>query len=282
MSLYRSIKWLGTFFLLLGIALISRAGTASAAVKVELKFAHHGDMGAAEQDVYMERNDIPADQVMRIKPADTKDASNLSKMLYGTAEPHIPDPFALGPNPFGPFKKGNALGFTLQDWLTSTGSGTYSVDGDNAELNLSFQHLRPNALYTLWCVRLTPPPSPKAGVELPKPCGAPDGSQNVFTTDAQGNGSIALKMKALLPTTNETASGIAVEYHADGKNYGADPGPSGQTAHVQLLTNIPPLAPTTLPTSGGSYDNTSLMIALMIGVLLVIVGWMLRKSVWAR
>lgn len=281
---YRSMKLLTVLAFLMIVAFGTRAvPPVSAAGKAELTFVHHGDIGAAEQDVYIERNDIPADEVMRVKPADTKDPSNLAKMLYGTAAPHMPDPFALGANPFGPFKKGVALGFTLQEWLASTGSGTYAVEGDNAELHFSFQHLRPKALYTLWCVRVTPPPSPNAGLGPPVACGAPDGSQNAFTTDAQGHGVIDMKMKALLPTTQETASSIAVEYHADGKNYGGDPGPAGQLAHVQLLTNIPPLNPPIVPpTTGGSLDTTLPTVALMIGLFLVIGGWGLWKRLQTR
>jgi len=46
------------------------------------------------------------------------------------------------PNALGPFPKGKALGFTLEQWLAATGLGTYIEENDNAALNLTS---------TTWC-----------------------------------------------------------------------------------------------------------------------------------
>jgi hypothetical protein len=62
--------------------------------------------------------------------------------------------------------------------------------------------LVPNGTYSVWCVRLTFPPNWQ---EVYTPCGAPDGSQNVFKADAQGSAAFALKLKTLPPSTNLAA-----------------------------------------------------------------------------
>lgn len=135
----------------------------------------------------------------------------------------------MGPTPLGPFPKGASLGFTLQQWLAATGSGAYTITGDKAELNLAFQKLVPNGVYSVWCSRLSFPPNVKI---VDTPCGAADGSQNAFKADAQGNATYTVKTKALPDSTKETATVVALAYHSDGKTYGAKPGEFGLNSHV--------------------------------------------------
>ncbi len=179
-------------------------------------------------------------KVVRVEGEQGKDPANLAKQVYATATTTAHDPFKVGENPLGPFDKGKALGFTLQQWLAASGIGVYSVDGDNAELDLSFKNLVPNGVYTVWCSRITFPPNPNI---VDKPCGAEDGSENSLKADDKGSGSFSLKLKALEPSTQETSSIIALAYHSDGKTYGANPGDFGLNSHVHIFFLLP--VPTT-------------------------------------
>jgi hypothetical protein len=153
-----------------------------------------------------------------------KDQANLARQAYASSQAVEHDPFKLGASPLGPFPKGAALGFTLGAWLAASGSGTYTPNGDTAMLDVSFQKLVPNGVYTVWCSRITFPPN--VSIE-DKPCGASDGSQNVVKADASGNASFKLDMKPLQASTKETASVVALAYHSDGKTYGTSPGDFG-------------------------------------------------------
>jgi len=175
-------------------------------------------------------------QVVRVEGEQAKDPATLAKTVYATAEPTLHDLFKVGSNPLGPFPKGESLGFTLEQWLYASGIGIYSVDNENAQLELSFKNLVANGVYTVWCSRLTFPPEPNV---VDMPCGAEDGSENGFTADAKGLGSFSLKLKLLEASTEETASVIAVAYHSDGKTYGASPGDFGLNSHVQIFFMIP-------------------------------------------
>ena len=177
-----------------------------------------------------------ATKVIRLEGAAAKDPANLAKTVYATAAPTQHDPFKVGENPLGPFDKGKSLGFTLGQWMSASGIGIYSVDNENAELELSFKNLVANGVYTLWCSRITFPPEPKI---VDKPCGAEDGSQNSLTSDAKGIGSFSLKLNPLEASTKETASMIALAYHSDGKTYGASPGDFGLNSHVQIFFLMP-------------------------------------------
>lgn len=174
--------------------------------------------------------------VIRVEGAEAKDPATLAKEVYAAASPAQHDPFKVGQNPLGPFPKGKSLGFTLEKWLSAGGIGIYSVDGENAQLDLSFKNLVANGVYTVWCSRLTFPPEPKIA---DKPCGAEDGSQNSLKADDKGLASFSLKLKPMEASTKETASLIALAYHSDGKTYGASPGDFGLNSHVQLFFLLP-------------------------------------------
>ncbi|MBI2541582.1 hypothetical protein HYV80_02660, partial [Candidatus Woesearchaeota archaeon] len=137
-------------------------------------------------------------KVIRLEGESAKDPSNSAKMLYASAAPASHDLFKAGEAPLGPFDKGKSLGFTLQQWLSASGIGIYSVDDGNAELDLSFKNLVPNGVYTVWCSKIILPPEPSTS---DMPCGAEDGSENSFTADEKGTGSFSLKMASLEPST---------------------------------------------------------------------------------
>lgn len=220
---------------LIAIALITI--TANASVSVNVQFVNHIQAELPEQDVFVVLNDSAPNNVFRVEANDTKNPVILKKMAFATASATPHDPFKLGQNPPGPYAKGAALGFTLEQWLAATGSGTYTVDKDSAEMKFTFQKLVPNGVYTVWCSRLTFPPNFNV---VDTPCGAPDGSQNVLRADAQGNAAYELRLKPLPESTKETTSLIALAYHSDGKTYGSNPGDFGLNSHVQIFFLIPP------------------------------------------
>lgn len=213
---------------------------------VPLKFINHIQAGLPEQDVFVGGVGLKPGRVVRVDVQDAKDPVNLAKPAYTSARivPH--DPFKVGKRPRGPFPQGRPLGLTLGQWLDATGSGTYVVRDDQAEINLSFQKLVPNAAYTVWCSRITFPPNPKV---VDMPCGKPDGSENVLWSTAKGRGSLHLQLPALPSSTTHTATVIALAYHSDGKTYGPNPGDFGLNSHVQLFFLLPPAHPMK-PTEG--------------------------------
>ena len=194
-------------------------------------------MGLPEQDVFVE-DEKNATQVWRVEGDAQKnlDTAIQNKTVYAAASAIDHDPFKVGANPLGPFSKGESLGFTMAQWMGATGGGTYTVDGDSAQLLLSFQKLVANGVYTVWCSRLTLPPNVK--IE-DFPCGAADGSENSFTADASGNGSFTLTLPPLAESSKETVTVIALAYHSDGKTYGGSPGDFGMSSHVQLAFLMP-------------------------------------------
>lgn len=191
----------------------------------------------AEDDISVEEDDFISkveDEVFRVEGSQGEE--NLEKIVYAAAEAVEHDPFKMGENPLGPFEKGESLGFTLGEWLAASGSGTYSLAEDKAELDLSFENLVPNSVYTIWCSRITFPPDPEF---VDKPCGASDGSENEFNTNRRGSADFKIELDPLEESSEETASIIALAYHSDGETYGADPGAFGFNSHVQIFYIIP-------------------------------------------
>lgn len=278
MSRKRLIQELMVITLLSTILLTNRMTLAAEPVVAQMEFITHIAADLAEQHVYIESSDNP-EQVVRVKGEAATAA--MAQPVYASATATETDFLELGPNPFGPFPKGEALGFTLEEWLAATGNGTYTLNGDMAELNFTFQNLVPNGVYTMWCSRLTLAPT---FAEDLHPCGAQDGSQNTFVADAQGNGSFNVTMPAMPASSEDIISDIAVAYHSDGQTYGSSPGDFGRVTHVQLFVAEPPpaleSAPASLPTTGGVRgDSTTVWLMLMIGAFLVGIGWYLRKKV---
>jgi hypothetical protein len=203
-------------------------------------------------DVYFEINNTTPDLVYRIEKDQANDPINLEKMAYATTKATRHDTYKLSPNALGPFAKGRALGFTLEKWLAATGTGTYIEEDDNATLNLRFYNLVPNGTYSVWIHSVTMPPDFNYTFT---PAGAPDGSQNMFKANADGNAMFSLKLNPLPPSTNITYEDyvamyvtkevpvsteitwtlITVAYHSDGKTHGVKPGELGKTAHMQLV-----------------------------------------------
>lgn len=209
--------------------------TVSEAVAIPIQLVNHIQANLPEQDVFVEMEN-GSNEVWRLEGGDAKDPENLARTAYAAATATEHDPFKLGKSPLGPFEKGRALGFTLGEWLAASGTGTYTVAGDSTELKLEMQKLVPRGVYTVWCSRIKFPPNPQI---TDKPCGKPDGSNNVFMARADGSASFSVKMEPLEPSTKEEAAAIALAYHSDSKTYGAIPGDFGLNSHVHLFFLMP-------------------------------------------
>lgn len=205
---------------------------ASNGVITNIQFTNYLQSGLPEQDVFIEKTGSKT-KVVRVEGDLTP--ALLAKTVYAAAgAPH--DPFKVTTNPLGPFTKGKSLELTLGQWLAAGGAGTYIVNSETATLNLAFQKLIANAVYTVWCSSITLPPNFNI---VDRPCGAADGSQNSFVADANGNAVFKTSMAPLPAGTRETAQAITVAYQSDGKTYGAEPGNFGATAHVQIFYVMP-------------------------------------------
>ena len=185
--------------------------------------------GVPMQDVYIDDGDG-----MIMRPQDLS-AETLAQPLYRATTLIEPD-FLEEPFEVGPFEKGEPLGLTLAEWLDATGRGTYTILGNRAVLDLTFENLIPNGVYTLWCTEIHVPPDTKI---IDHPCGAPDGSENTVIADAQGRGAIRLEMDVLPPSTEEVIISLGFAYHSDGLTHGAHPGEFGYNLHVQLFYEFP-------------------------------------------
>ena len=236
MKTYKSLIVLSV--ILVAAVIVSGCQAAAAPVKpvarqVEFEMVSHVTAEMPEQDVFVVKP-AEADNVYRIQA--TEAADFMAAPVYAASQTVEHDPFVLGDNPFGPYPKGVNLGFTMEEWLASTGHGTYTVKGDEAELDLAFEKLVPDGVYTVWCATMYLPPHVKV---IDEPCGAADGSANTFVANPQGKAEFHLPMSALPDSTDEVIKIIAIAYHSDGKTYGPLPGDFGLNSHVQLFFGLP-------------------------------------------
>lgn len=164
------------------------------------------------------------------------DPTILNEPLFSAAEP-ISDTLAP-PFDLGPFPKGQPLGFTLNEWNAAEGHGTYTLTGSRARLDLTFDHLVPNGVYTLWCVTLQFVPEFAVLEELA--CGPLDGSENTIIADENGHAVFQLEMEPFPVSTEEFVYELAVAYHSDGLTHGSTVGEFGMNAHTQMVYDFLP------------------------------------------
>lgn len=200
---------------------------------IELAFITHIDAGMAEQDVYVEL-EAGSGEVYRV----TGGFHDMDAPLYTAAEKIAHDPF--NPENIGPYQMGKPMGMTVGQWLKHTGKGTYTYSQGEGSLDLKFTGLVPNGTYTIWHAFLpATPPVPFAGT-LDLPLGASDGSESVFTADANGNMEVTHSFKPGLEFSDVWTNAIlALNYHSDGKTYGGHPGSFGDKAHIQAIAILP-------------------------------------------
>jgi hypothetical protein len=196
--------------------------------EVDLLFVNDLAKGSLVQDVFVDANLV-------VRPQDLE-AETLARPLYRSTV-KIENDFMEAPFEVGPFEKGDQLDFTLTEWLSAKGQGTYTVKGSWAEVELALENLLPEGVYTVWCSEFLLPPVARINE---KPCGAPDGSENIFIADALGRASILLEFDAFPPSTKEKIYVIALAYHSDGQTYGPVPGDHGRNLHIQLIYEFKP------------------------------------------
>jgi hypothetical protein len=219
-----------------GIAAAQEVASYDAPVEMQLTFILHIDDGMTEQDVFFER-EAGSGEVWR--PSAATRAMDAPLFAPASAVPHTP----LQTENIGPWPIGDALGVTLGEWFAASGGGTYScVDGEG-ELSLTFENLVPNGVYTMWHdFFVWPPTDPFIGT-YDLPLGARDGSENVFTADADGNAVFERTFQPCLQLSGEyLLSELAIAWHSDGNTHGHEPGEFSTATHVQMFVILPPRA----------------------------------------
>lgn len=177
---------------------------------------------------------IPAGDGMVMRAASLDD-SLINLPLY-TAKNAVPFDMIEPPYDVGPYEQGEPLGFSMAEWMTASGRGTYLMSDSDILLDVEFENLVPNAVYTTWCIRMNLP------LDTPtiKPCGSSDGTQNWFISSEVGTGEIEVVLnQPFEPSTKDIRSMIAIVYHSDGNTYGSSPGEMGKNAHMQLVYEFP-------------------------------------------
>lgn len=202
-------------------------------VAFDVSFRYHVEDDVAEQDVYMERS-ASSGGVWRPTPADR----NLDAPLYAAAEPQSHAPFE--PDALGPFPKGEPLKMTLGEWYGATGEGSYSCKNGEGRLQISFNGLIPDGVYTIWHYFVAWPPTKPFIGTYDLPVGSRDGKQSIFVANDKGQGEFDQTFKPCLQLSGEhLAAGLALNWHSDGKTYGVEPGEFGKNAHIQLYSDLP-------------------------------------------
>ena len=210
------------------------ASVANEPKAIELALVTHLDMDLPEQDVFIER-EPGSDKVFRV----TKGDHDLNAPLYKAAVPVKHDPF--DPAAIGPHPKGERLGLTLGQWLQHRGVMRYVCSNGEGRLEAELSGLVPSGVYTLWHAFIALPPTKPFSGTLDLPLGARDGSESVFKANAAGRANLHRIFKPCLEMSDVwTSSMLAINWHSDGKTYGADPGAFGYNAHVPLFVILPP------------------------------------------
>lgn len=200
--------------------------------EVEVTFVDHITAEMIEQDVYVERD---GGMVFRVTPADYSD--HMDAKVYTTAAGVEHDP--MGMDKIGPYEKGMELGFTLDEWLNATGTAKITCENGAGSISAEFENLVPDGLYTMWQFWMGMP-LPAHFSTYDMPVGARDGSESVFTADANGNAVYEASFEPCLQGGgSQLGSGLAIAYHSDGMTYGYEPGSMGDKTHIHLFSMLP-------------------------------------------
>ncbi|MCR9089577.1 MAG: hypothetical protein NXH97_22900 [Rhodobacteraceae bacterium] len=202
--------------------------------EMSLSFIFHIDDGMAEQDVFYEK--VPGSGEVFRPTAATKD---MDAPLFAPANA-VAHNF-LDTSDTGPYPKGRPLDLTLGEWFAAKGSGSYICEDGTGTLDLAFENLVPNGVYTMWHdFMVWPPTEPFIGT-YDLPFGARDGSENVFTADANGDATFKRTISPCLQLTGEhLLADLAIAWHSDGKTYGPLTGEFSTVTHVQMFVALPP------------------------------------------
>ena len=134
---------------------------------------------------------------------------------------------------------GQTESMTLGDFIAATGTGTYECDDGIGTVEVSFDNLVPDGVYTMW-YSLIPRPVLDPFVVLSMPLGARDGSQSPFTADRDGHADYSARFTPCLQLGGlQVDAVIDIAWHSDGNTYGATPGPFSTVTHVSMWANLP-------------------------------------------
>ncbi len=220
--------------ILVSTAILMTTAATAQDVSVDLAFITHLDAEMPEQDVYIER-EPGSGYVYRVTVGD----HDMDAPLFSVAEEQHHNPFDA--EDVGPYSKGEALGFTVGEWLRHSGTGTYTCADGVGRLDLAFSGLVPEGVYTMWHSFVAiPPPVPFTGT-LDLPLGARDGSESVFRARKDGTADFKHTFQPCLQMSDVwTTSMLAINYHSDGHMWGGHPGKFGKNAHIPLFVMLPP------------------------------------------
>ncbi len=228
--------------LALPVALLVPGGAANAQqtalMVTDIGFVSHVTAGMVEQDAYIEK--VPdSGEVFRVTAEEAKKYMDFPAYTTKTSHHHVP----FAPVGAGPFEKGKALGMTLGEWLAGTGTADYTCKGGAATIKIDFEKLVPNGIYTVWYFLAGKPhmgcaDCPFGTIDFPM--GGGDGSQSVFTAGANGKATYQASFSPCLKLGDDLIfSGMALNYHSDGKTYGRHPGEFGNKSHIQIFAGLP-------------------------------------------
>lgn len=225
-----------SYRLVLICAAATLAAPAVAGDEIELLFAGHLEYEMVEQHVYVEREPGSGD-VWRVTPPEVYRYRD--SPIYATAQTVANAPFTHGGSAVGPHPRGNALGMTLGDFIAATGTGAYACDDGIGTVEVSFDNLVPDGVYTMW-YSLIPRPPLDPFVALDIPVGARDGSDSVFTAGGDGHADYRARFTPCLQLGGlQVDAMIAIAWHSDGNTYGANPGTFSTVTHVLMWANLP-------------------------------------------
>ena len=222
--------------LVLICAFVALASPAAAGDEIELLFAGHLEYEVVEQHVYVER-EPGSGEIYRVTPPEA--LRYRDSPVYATVQTVANAPFTHGGSAVGPYARGKALGMTLGDFIAATGTGSYECDDGIGLVEVGFDNLVPDGVYTMWYA-LIPRPPLDPFVALDIPLGARDGSQSPFTADGDGHADYSARFTPCLQLGGiQVDAMLAIAWHSDGNTYGASPGPFSSVTHLQIWANLP-------------------------------------------
>lgn len=137
-----------------------------------------------------------------------------------------------------PIKAPDGHQLTLLEWKRAQGTVVVDCNGDLATINISLNGLIPNGTYSFWLNFLNKKKIPGESVSLTEdvvktePLGS--GALNIVVAD--NNGYIKTKINhTSCVLTREVALVMVVDYHLNGKTFGADHIPDDEDANHMLI-----------------------------------------------
>lgn len=202
-------------------------------VQFSVSFGNHLELGMSEQDVFV-ADEGAEGEVRRVNAGD----ADMEAPLFAAAVPVAHNP--MDPTTDGPWPKGRDLGLMLGDWLAAKGDGTYTCEDGEGRIEIAFEGLVPEGVYTMWHFFMAMPATDPFIGTYDLPLGDRDGTQSVFVADADGRALFERNFVPCLQLAGEhLASGLAIAWHSDGQTYGPLPGDFATGSHVQLFTFLP-------------------------------------------